>query len=496
MSSWPGAADEGQALAVLLGARGLADEHQVGVGVAGAEDDLGAGLARAGSGVHPRPRGRASTRRSRRSSARRAHALFALGPLRLSPASRSHLRRLALDAAAIRPSVRVAPRGCATARRRDGREPRAGVRAPRSAGRRACSVPALDELLEALPQRLALELVDRHRPMVAPKATAALGPARLHTSSARPCTSDRHGRYVDSAATRMGADRPDRPQQQRPPAAVWYLRCENWNGISPRDTRLRAHARRSVVGPAASGHSLARPRRGAPGSTSSLAGPRRRAAACGSAPRSPCSASPTPRSPRPPATRSPPPCPPLRFVGHTSGATGPRPPSRPPPRAGAEAFSLHPLQTIPDGRPTSAARRARSPARRRGARRFARTLADCPRMRPFEVAEESRAAYHAAASIASNFLVALEESAAELLERGRRRGPPRAARSARAAHRRQLGRARREALTGPIARGDEATVERHLDALARVDPRAARPLPSRSPSAPAAASRADRRSAA
>ena len=38
-------------------------------------------------------------------------------------------------------------------------------------------------------------------------------------------------------------------------------------------------------------------------------------------------------------------------------------------------------------------------------------------MRPFEVPEENRAAYHAAASIASNLLVALEESAAELLER-------------------------------------------------------------------------------
>ena len=44
VSSSPGAADERQALAVLLGARRLADEHQVGVGVAGAEDDLRARL--------------------------------------------------------------------------------------------------------------------------------------------------------------------------------------------------------------------------------------------------------------------------------------------------------------------------------------------------------------------------------------------------------------------------------------------------------------------
>ena len=36
-------------------------------------------------------------------------------------------------------------------------------------------------------------------------------------------------------------------------------------------------------------------------------------------------------------------------------------------------------------------------------------------MMPFDVPEDSRAAYHAAAAIASNFLVTLEESAAGLL---------------------------------------------------------------------------------
>ena len=41
------AADERQALAVLLGARALADEHQVGVGVAHAEHDLRAALGQA-----------------------------------------------------------------------------------------------------------------------------------------------------------------------------------------------------------------------------------------------------------------------------------------------------------------------------------------------------------------------------------------------------------------------------------------------------------------
>jgi predicted short-subunit dehydrogenase-like oxidoreductase (DUF2520 family) len=86
-------------------------------------------------------------------------------------------------------------------------------------------------------------------------------------------------------------------------------------------------------------------------------------------------------------------------------------------------------------------------------------------MRPFEVPEERRAAYHAAASIASNLLVALEESAADLLERigideARALLAPLVLRTA--ANWAERG---PEALTGPIARGDGATVERHRAAL-------------------------------
>ena len=94
-------------------------------------------------------------------------------------------------------------------------------------------------------------------------------------------------------------------------------------------------------------------------------------------------------------------------------------------------------------------------------------------MRPFEVPEESRAAYHAAAAIASNLLVALEESAAELLARlgvedARELLAPLVLRTA--ANWAERG---PDALTGPIARGDEATVERHRAALAETRARAA-----------------------
>ena len=156
--------------------------------------------------------------------------------------------------------------------------------------------------------------------------------------------------------------------------------------------------------------------------------------------------------------------PPLRLVGHTSGAIGTE--ALDPARVrGAETFVLHPLQTLPDAASdlfgAGCAISGSSPE----AIRFASSLAERLGMRPFELADEARAAYHAAASIASNFLVALQESAAELLTRAevedaRELLSPLVLRTA--ANWSERGEA---ALTGPIARGDEATVERHLQAL-------------------------------
>jgi predicted short-subunit dehydrogenase-like oxidoreductase (DUF2520 family) len=158
-----------------------------------------------------------------------------------------------------------------------------------------------------------------------------------------------------------------------------------------------------------------------------------------------------------------------RFVGHTSGATG-LTVLGPAAERGAGTFSLHPLMTVPD----TATELTGAPCAISGSDDesvgVARDLAHRLGMRPFEVAEESRAAYHAAASISSNFLIALEESAVELLERagvenGRELLSALVLRTA--ANWSERGPA---ALTGPIARGDEATVERHLDALARFHP--------------------------
>ena len=160
--------------------------------------------------------------------------------------------------------------------------------------------------------------------------------------------------------------------------------------------------------------------------------------------------------------------PPPRRVGHVSGASE-LDALAAAARAGAEAFSLHPLQTIPDDETDLGGTPCAVAAASAAGLAFAERLASSLGMEPFELDEGARAAYHAAASMSSNFLVTLEESAARLLERSgvedaRRLLTPLVMRTAENWSQRGP-----EALTGPIARGDEATVTRHLDALARID---------------------------
>jgi predicted short-subunit dehydrogenase-like oxidoreductase (DUF2520 family) len=157
------------------------------------------------------------------------------------------------------------------------------------------------------------------------------------------------------------------------------------------------------------------------------------------------------------------------LVGHVSGATT-LDALAPATARGAEAFSIHPLQTFADGETAVAGTPCAVAGSNDDALRYANALAETLGMRPFEVAEENRAAYHAAASIASNLLVALQESAAELLERAgvedaRELLAPLVLRTA--ANWAERG---PEALTGPIARGDRETIERHRGALSELAP--------------------------
>jgi len=163
--------------------------------------------------------------------------------------------------------------------------------------------------------------------------------------------------------------------------------------------------------------------------------------------------------------------PPLRLVGHVSGATG-LDALEPALEGGAATFSAHPLQTVPDPDADLTAAPCAIAGSDPAAVDYATELALRLGMRPFRVPEQNRAAYHAAAAIASNFLVALGESAADLLARAgveeaeaRELLAPLLLRSA--ANWAERG---GEALTGPIARGDAETVARHREALAEVAP--------------------------
>ncbi len=154
------------------------------------------------------------------------------------------------------------------------------------------------------------------------------------------------------------------------------------------------------------------------------------------------------------------------WIAHVSGAT---PLSALDPHE--RRLSVHPLQTFmrPEGRDPErlatqldgawAAVSGETPEALAVARRLAETLG----LHPFELADPLRTLYHAGAVFASNYLVALQRAAALLVESA---GAPREALV-------PLMRGTIEngfELTGPIARGDWATVEAHRAAIREARP--------------------------
>ena len=148
------------------------------------------------------------------------------------------------------------------------------------------------------------------------------------------------------------------------------------------------------------------------------------------------------------------------WVAHVSGAT---PLTALAPHV--RRFGLHPLQSFS---------KARGPEQLDGAwgavtaesdeaRAVGVWLAETLGLRPFVLDEANRAVYHAGAAFAANYLVTLRALAGSLLEAAG--APPEALDP--------LLRGVMDTgfeLTGPIARGDWETVERHLEAI-----RASRP---------------------
>jgi predicted short-subunit dehydrogenase-like oxidoreductase (DUF2520 family) len=131
-------------------------------------------------------------------------------------------------------------------------------------------------------------------------------------------------------------------------------------------------------------------------------------------------------------------------------------------RPDVELGSLHPLQSLPSAE-LGVARLPGSWCAVDGPPDVER-LAISLGMRPFRVDDADRIAYHAAATVASNHLVALLGQAARLADAA---GVPLAALlplvHATLENVETLG--PESALTGPVARGDVDTVRRHLDAL-------------------------------
>lgn len=143
------------------------------------------------------------------------------------------------------------------------------------------------------------------------------------------------------------------------------------------------------------------------------------------------------------------------WVAHVSGGT---------PLAALDPhrrrFSVHPLQTLVNGRGPEQLDGAWGAvtAESEDARRHAVWLAETLGLRPFPLADDRRALYHAGAVVASNFLVTLYRTAARLVESA---GAP--AEALVPLMQRTISNGFE--LTGPVARGDWETVERHLGAI-------------------------------
>ncbi len=96
-------------------------------------------------------------------------------------------------------------------------------------------------------------------------------------------------------------------------------------------------------------------------------------------------------------------------------------------------------------------------------------------MEPFRLADERKTLYHLAAVVSSNLLVALESDAGKLMGEatGREDGMRLLAPLLRTTVANLEARGPAGALTGPVARGDVATVRAHLRLLDREAPRVA-----------------------
>lgn len=160
---------------------------------------------------------------------------------------------------------------------------------------------------------------------------------------------------------------------------------------------------------------------------------------------------------------------PQRFALHTSGAVSSN--VLAPLRAlGYSVGSLHPLVSVADASP------ANDPFRGahfcvegdRAAARVARSLVKELGGHPFTISREAKPLYHAAATVSSGHVTALFDLAIEMLQEcgvTERRARLILAPLLKSTAANLDAQSPAEALTGPFARGDIATVEKHLAAM-------------------------------
>jgi len=167
-----------------------------------------------------------------------------------------------------------------------------------------------------------------------------------------------------------------------------------------------------------------------------------------------------------------------RIAIHTSGLHD-LTPLAPLAAAGCACAAMHPLQTIasPEQGAGALAQAWFAISGDPPACQLAEQMVAVAGARSFHLDLERRPLYHAAAVMASNYVVALLDAAVILMERaGVERKVARQALDplARAAVTNALHMTPEKALTGPIRRGDQGTLLFHLEALKRADPALAR----------------------
>ena len=152
---------------------------------------------------------------------------------------------------------------------------------------------------------------------------------------------------------------------------------------------------------------------------------------------------------------------------HTSGSRGAEA-LAPLAKEGWKVFAIHPAVSVPSRNlgPEIFREKWAAVEAKAATRRIATSIANDLGMRTFEIPEHARALYHLACTMASNFLVALEAMAFRIARDAEVADPARVLIPLVQGTLENLAAfGESKALSGPIARGDIPTLERHLHAL-------------------------------